>query len=206
VGSPDLAVFDLDGTLTRRDTMLPFLALVGGRRRVAAALVRTAPALARSLLDRARRDDAKEQLIGLTLAGRRATDVDAAGADYAAHVAETELRPDMVARLRWHLAEGHECVIASASVEAYVVPLARRLGVDRVVATRLEVGADGVLTGRLRGANCRGQEKLRRLAELLGSRAIGWAYGDSVDDQAMLDRAAHPLVVGRAPVSAVGTT
>jgi HAD superfamily hydrolase (TIGR01490 family) len=206
VASPDLAVFDLDGTLTRRDTALPFLALVGGRGRVAAALVRCSPAMARSVLDRARRDDAKERLIRLTLSGRRATDVGAAGAEYATLLAATQLRPDMVARLRWHQAEGHECVIASASVEAYVVPLARQLGVDQVVATRLDVGADGVLTGRLRGANCRGEEKLRRLAELLGSRPIGWAYGDSVDDQAMLDRAAHPLVVGRAPVSAVGTS
>jgi HAD superfamily hydrolase (TIGR01490 family) len=206
VGAPDLAVFDLDGTLTRRDTMLPFLVRLGGRRRVTTSLVRTAPAMARAALDRARRDDAKEQLIALTLAGRGAADVDAAGVAYAAHVAETQLRPDMVARLRWHQAEGHECAIASASVEAYVVPLARHLGVGEVVATRLEVGADGVLTGRLRGANCRGQEKLRRLAELFGSRPIAWAYGDSVDDQAMLDRAAHPLVVGRAPVSAVGTS
>jgi phosphatidylglycerophosphatase C len=206
VGSPDLAVFDLDGTLTRRDTLLPFLARLGGRRRVATALVRTSPAMVRAVLDRARRDDVKEQLIGLVLAGRRLADVEAAGADYAAHVAGTQLRPDMVARLRWHQAEGHDCAIASASVEAYVVPLARHLGVDQVVATRLEAGADGVLTGRLRGANCRGQEKLCRLAERFGSRPIAWAYGDSVDDQAMLDRAAHPLVVGRAPVSAVGTS
>ena len=75
-----------------------------------------------------------------------------------------------------------------------------------MVATRLEAGADGVLTGRLRGANCRGQEKLRRLGEAFGSRAIGWAYGDSVDDQVMLDRAAHPMLVGKTPVSAVGAS
>jgi phosphatidylglycerophosphatase C len=199
-------VFDLDGTLTRRDTTLPFLALLSGRGRVATALVRCSPAMALSVLDRARRDGAKERLIRLTLAGRRAADVDAVGAEYATQVVEDQLRPDMVARLRWHQGEGHECVLVSASVEAYVVPLGRQLGVDEVVATRLEVGADGVLTGRLRGPNCRGQEKLRRLAELFGSRPIGWAYGDSVDDQAMLDRAAHPLVVGRAPVSAVGTS
>ena len=39
----------------------------------------------------------------------------------------------------------------------------QELGVDAVVATRLAVGADGRLTGRYQGRNCRGQEKLDRV-------------------------------------------
>jgi phosphatidylglycerophosphatase C len=204
VSAPDLAVFDLDGTLTRKDTFLPFLAFLAGRGGAAFALAAASPALVRCAIDRSRRDEAKERLVRLTLRGRTVTDVGEAGATYAADVEATQLRPDMLARLRWHQAQGHDCVIVSASLEVYVEPLARRLGVSQAVSTRLEADAQGALTGRLLGTNCRGAEKLGRLAELFGPRAIAWAYGDSVDDQALLDRAAHPLLVGKAPVAAVG--
>ncbi len=190
MGAPDLAVFDLDGTLTRRDTFLPFLRRVAGSRTTAMALARSFPALAAACRDRARRDAFKEALVGATLGARESDGVDRMGAAYAEHLLATQLRPDTLARLRWHQAEGHDCVIVSASLTVYVAPLAKRLGVDRVVATELEVGSDGRLTGRFVGPNCRAAEKLRRIEAAYGDRPIGWAYGDSVDDQIVLDRAA----------------
>ena len=42
-----VAAFDFDGTLTRRDTLVPFLALVVGWPRVAMALAACAPSLVR---------------------------------------------------------------------------------------------------------------------------------------------------------------
>ena len=42
-----IAAFDFDGTLTRRDTVLPFLVRLFGARRVARAVSRVAPTAAR---------------------------------------------------------------------------------------------------------------------------------------------------------------
>src|SRR5262249_58326339 len=126
-----------------------------------------------------------EVVLRRTLRGRAAADVDQTGASYAEHVFATQLRPDTVARLRWHLSEGHECVIASASLRTYVEPLAAKLGVEQVLATELEVDGDGRLTGALVGANCRAAEKLRRLEESYPSRPITWADADAVTGQAM---------------------
>jgi phosphatidylglycerophosphatase C len=90
-------------------------------------------------------------------------------------------------------------ILASASLEQYLVPLGERLGVDAVVCTRLERDAHGRLTGRLRGANCRGAEKARRAHEwLVGAGLVDaelWAYGDSPGDAELLAAADHPVRV-----------
>jgi phosphatidylglycerophosphatase C len=106
---------------------------------------------------------------------------------YADHVVAHGLRPDVRARVEWHRSEGHELVLVSASPELYVAPIGRRLGFDDVLATRLEVDADGRLTGRLVGANCRGPEKVARLRQWRGDAlVIAYAYGDSAGDREML--------------------
>ena len=90
---------------------------------------------------------------------------------------------------------GHAVLLASASLDSYLLPL----GVDGVICTRLERGADGKLTGRLDGANCRGAEKARRVREWLQEHDLTgaelWAYGDSKGDDELLALADHPLRV-----------
>jgi phosphatidylglycerophosphatase C len=71
-------------------------------------------------------------------------------------------------------------------------------GFDEVIATRLEVGSDGRLTGRLDGPNVRAEQKAIRLAEALASDQVEiWAYGDSIGDREMLAMADHPVWAGR---------
>jgi len=187
-----VAAFDLDGTITERDTLTPFLRTTVGRVRVYAAMARNAPAFARALRDRSARDDAKERLLRGTLAGRSEAELRTAAERFAPTV---PLRAEVVDRLRAHQAEGHTTVVVSASPTLYVDALARRLGIDVVIATELEV-VDGVLTGRFAGRNCRSEEKLRRLLEWLGDRdVVLHAYGNSPDDDPMLGRADHPTRV-----------
>jgi phosphatidylglycerophosphatase C len=90
----------------------------------------------------------------------------------------------------------------SAAIRVYLAPLGRLLGFDAVLATRLEVGEGGLLTGRLQGVNCRGCEKELRLrswlAASLGDAAVElWAYGDSAGDRELLAMADHPSRVSR---------
>jgi phosphatidylglycerophosphatase C len=99
--------------------------------------------------------------------------------------------------------EGHEVVLVTASLAPYAEPLGRRLGASRVIATDLEVDGGGRLTGRLAGANCRGEEKVRRLTAVYGDPPpLTWAYGDSPDDRPMLAHAVHPVEVGDEAVQA----
>ena len=66
-----VAAFDFDGTLTRHDSLLPFLARIAGWPRVALAFARVAPRLARASTNSRDRDAAKERLLVRLLAGRQ---------------------------------------------------------------------------------------------------------------------------------------
>jgi HAD superfamily hydrolase (TIGR01490 family) len=195
--SVEVAVFDFDGTLTRRDTLLPFLRWICGSRSVAAALARHAPAVGRAATGWGGEEAAKQALFGRLLAGRALTELEQAVPGFADQLLDGGMRTEVVARLGWHVAEGHRLVVVTASPELYVGPIARRLGVELVLGTRLEVDDQGRLTGRLTGANVKGHEKVRRLREALGPVDVGWAYGNSRGDRELLALARHPTMVGK---------
>jgi len=196
-------VFDVDGTLTTGDCVFPFLRRAAGFR-LATALLRHPLALAGGLVRRDR--DALKALACASLAGLPAPAIDALGARFASEVEASRLRDDTTARLRRHRELDHTVVLASASLDPYLLPLAGLLGVDDVVCTTLERDTDGRFTGRLAGENCRGPEKARRVRALLAERGLDgaelWAYGDSAGDEALLALADHPLRVDGVRVSA----
>jgi phosphatidylglycerophosphatase C len=203
---PVVAAVEGDGTLTTGDCVLPFLRRAAGRR-LATSFLRRPGALAVAL---ARRDrDRLKELACSSLAGLPADAAERLGTEFARQIASSRLREDTSARLRRHRELGHTVVLASASLDAYLFPLGDLLEVDAVVCTRLERGADGRLTGRLDGANCRGVEKARRVRELLAARRLEdaelWAYGDSRDDEPLLESADHAVRVRRALLSGPDT-
>jgi phosphatidylglycerophosphatase C len=193
---PVVAAFDVDGTLTTGDCVTPFLRRAAGRR-LWTTLLRHPLALAAAA---ARRDrDRLKELACSALRGSESTEIEHLGEVFAREVGAGRLRDDTVARLRRHRELGHTVIFASASLDPYLVPLGGSLGVDAVVCTVLERGADGRLTGRLVGANCRGAEKARRVRDWLLENDLAdaelWAYGDSSGDDALLALADHPLRV-----------
>jgi len=184
-GGATVAVWDVDGTLTRLDTLLPFLTRVSGPARVA-----------RSLAFSAGRGDAKAFVLHHLLGGRRTADVEVIGRRYAQHVVARRLRPDSLRRWRWHRELGHRMVIASASPDLYVRHLGALLGADTVICTEMDA-INGRLTGLMAGGNCRGAEKARRVLEhLVTLRAnLVWAYADGTVDSPLLALADVPVRV-----------
>jgi len=193
---PVVAAFDVDGTLTTGDCVTPFLRRAAGTR-LWTTLLRHPLALAAAA---ARRDrDRLKELACSALRGSESTEIEHLGEVFAREVGAGRLRDDTVARLRRHRELGHTVILASASLDPYLVPLGRSLGVDAVVCTVLERGRDGRLTGRLVGANCRGAEKARRVRGWLREHDLAdaelWAYGDSSGDDELLALADRPLRV-----------
>jgi phosphatidylglycerophosphatase C len=200
-----IAAFDVDGTLTTRDCVRPFLERAAGRRRLFTAVLRRPLATAIAALRRDR-DLMKEIIVGGSLVGKRVADVDAVGEQFAQFVLVNWLRPDTLRRLRWHQRSGHRTVLVSASLAAYLRPLALRLGVDDVLCTDSTRRGDRY-GDRLNGRNCRAEEKRRRLELWLEEHrwvhAEVWAYGDSRGDRELLARADHAVWVNGATISEV---
>lgn len=206
---PVVAAFDLDGTLTEGGSVFRWLKAVAGRRAAYRAAWRLAlPLVVGAVRSGRSADRAKERLFAQLLSGREESEVAALSHEFAVgHLAARE-RPHVVARLRWHLDQGHHVVIVSASPELYARSIAQALGPEGAVATRLGVDALGRLSGGYLGRNCRGSEKLRRLEEWLTLRGLAgaeiYAYGNSRGDRRLLRGADHPYDCGKlGPVGAL---
>ena len=192
---PVAAVFDFDGTLTTRDSLFPFLRFYSGWPTFAVKVVRLSPLLLGYAMRLIRNDTAKEMTLIAFLRGAPMSDVESAGAEFSAKALPRLLRGAALRRLEWHRSQGHRCILLSASLELYLRPLAKAVGFDDVSGSILEVAPEGVVTGRLVGGNCRGQEKVRRLTQLLGQPGhfILYSYGDSSGDRPLLAISDYPF-------------
>jgi phosphatidylglycerophosphatase C len=202
---PVVAAFDFDGTLTRGGSVWQFLVAIAGRTRVVEAGVRDLPKLCvAAAVGGTANDVAKLGLFSRLLAGRGNDTVSKQASEFGLLHFRRRARLEICDRLRWHMEQGHRVVIVSASPELYLESVAKELGVDGLICTRLEVGADGKLTGRYDGLNCRGAEKARRLRGWIDehvstseNNTFVWAYGNSAGDLEMLRTADVGVNAGR---------
>lgn len=185
----EIAAFDFDGTLIKGDSFPDFARMVAGTWRLLLAMAMESPRLVVWKLGVLRGGDVKQRIFSRLYKGMPLERFREFGRRYAARAAARE-RADIVARLDAHVAAGHEVCIVTASVTDWVRPWAMRHGVSiKVTGTEPEIDANGCLTGRFATANCRGDEKVRRLKEIYGSdreTLYITAYGDSSGDDAML--------------------
>ena len=181
-----LVAFDFDGTLTSRDSFTTFLEWRAGRGTYVAGLLHLLPALARFGVDRDR-GRLKAAAARRFLAGLTRAELEAETQAFAAEQGRALLRPDALRAWRRWQGEGARLVIVTATPEIVVAPIARGLGADLLIGTRLAFDAADRVTGDFVGPNCRGPEKARRLREAFGPDvALAAAYGDTDGDTEML--------------------
>lgn len=190
---PAIAVFDFDGTLTRRDSLMPFLRMAVSRWQFYWGLLIVSPVLVGYALKLTPNWRAKEAVLTYFLAGWTEEKLQRLGQRFALQKLPKLLRPEAVQRLHWHQNQGHHTILISASLEAYLFPWAKQMGFDQATGTQLEI-QNSRLTGRILGKNCYGSEKVERLEVLLGdlSQYCIYAYGDSRGDRELLDMANYP--------------
>jgi len=89
-------------------------------------------------------------------------------------------------------------VIISASPEFLLQPAFRKLKAHTLIATRMDPK-----TGLIDGENCRGEEKVVRLRQVLGEPKIRKAYTDSLADMPLLTLAKEKYIVKGDKISAM---
>jgi phosphatidylglycerophosphatase C len=191
-----MAIFDLDGTITRHDTLFPLVLRQLARRpwRLARLLL-VAPAAIRFLFDQDR-GALKQSLLRATLRGTTRFEMAGLARDFVRGKIESGCFHEALATVRRHREAGHHLVLMSASVDFYVPEFGRQLGFHRVISTEV-LWRDDKLDGTLVSANRRGEEKARCVRELLAERedAETFAYGNSASDLPHLRLVRHGLLV-----------
>ena len=191
-----VAMYDMDRTITRAGTYSGFLMHVVRRRQQWRLLLLPFVALAGlaymlRLIDRSRLKAINLRL----LVGKSFSRAEIAplAESYADKVVARGLHPAALDQIAADRDAGYRVLLATASFHVYVDAIARRLGIDDVLATRLDEvdGADHV-HARLSGDNCYGDAKFARISGWLADNAITRedahirAYSDHVSDQPML--------------------
>lgn len=190
-----IAAFDFDHTMTDRDSLPPFLVQIKGWTYTSAQLTLLAPAFIRFLIGNLSRQSVKEKILERFIRGMHRNDLEALAENYALHQLEHYIKNAPLQRLAWHQAQGHSCILISASLELYLKPWAAMHGFETVLGSKLELTQEGYATGRLAGLNCWGPEKVRRLIEYAGPKQNYqlYAYGDSRGDRELLAFADYPF-------------
>ena len=197
-----LAIYDMDKTITSRATWTPFLVSYARRRPwgVLPLLATLGPAglyLAKRI-DRARLKEMTQAMV----MGRRADlrTVTAMAETFAERIAAQDVRGDARARIAEDKAAGYRVVLATASYDFYVRPIARALGIDDVIATPSTVEGDRLIA-RIAGENCYADAKLRMIEAWMAEQGIERSdaqirfYSDHVSDAPALAWADEPFAV-----------
>jgi phosphatidylglycerophosphatase C len=195
--APWVALFDLDGTITWRDTLLPFLwGFIQRRPRKLFNLWQLAPALL-AYIRCGDRGDLKARLIRMVMGGEPRVRIEAWADEFVASMrARGLLRSAALGVLEAHRGLGDRLVLLSASPDLYVPRIGRMLGFELTVCTEV-LWREDRLDGRLKTANRYGEEKSRCLEQVRahypGLPII--AYGNSLSDVDHMQRAERALLV-----------
>lgn len=199
-----ITIFDLDGTLTHKDTYRTYLT-----RYLAHHPVRwpTAPLLAGAVglfaLKLRSNHWLKRTFLSLILGGAKRDNLASWNEDFANYAIQYLVRRDAIAAIKARREAGDRIVLATASPDLYVTALAHRLGIKDVIATRVAWDDRGRLTGDLDGENCYGPEKRRRVEAWLAEQKIQpdhvTVYSDHQADLPLFDMADKAVAVSPTP-------
>ena len=200
----DLAVYDMDRTVTRRATYTPFLLHCAARRApwrllLLPLVVLSMLAYVTRLIDRARLKEINHHLLlGRAIHPR---DLKPLVDSFADRQVANNVRPGTRRAIARDKAERRRVVMATASYTLYARAIAERLGFDDVIGTGSIIGLDERVHARIDGENCYGPAKLRMIAEwveasgLLGRHGHVRFYSDHVSDEPAFEWSDEPVAV-----------
>ena len=181
-----VAAFDFDGTITIKDTFVPFLYKSFGYTKVFKVFLQLAPRVMLMFIGCFDRDKLKECLVQLLFQGESVDKFREIGTQYGKTLTHL-YRSGALQRIAWHKSRGHRCIMVSASLDLYLEDVAKSLGFDDLICTTL-AHSENVFDGRIEGENCRRIVKVSRLQAILGDLKNYeiYAYGNSAGDQEMI--------------------
>ena len=194
------AFFDLDKTVIAKSSALAFTKqFQAGGLISRTTLIRTAYSQFVYVMAGADHEQIQKmrQFMSILVTGWDVETVRAIVNDTLHHIVDPLVYAEALALIREHQAAGRDVVIVSASGIEVVGPIGDLLGVDHVIASRLEE-KDGKYTGEFEFW-AYGPTKAEAMQELAAQRgydlSASYAYSDSATDEPMLAAVGHPYAV-----------
>jgi len=180
-----LVLFDFDGTITTKDTLVEFLIYYKGALRFWWGMLLLSPVLILFLLRLIPNWKGKEMVLKHFLGDEDLAVFNRHCENFSERILPRLIRPGALRAIHAYMEEGAMVAVVSASAENWVSPWCVKQGLI-CIATQLEV-TDGKITGNLCGPNCYGPEKVKRIEKqfLLSEYDEIIAYGDSSGDKEM---------------------
>jgi HAD superfamily hydrolase (TIGR01490 family) len=176
----ELAIYDMDRTVTRHATYTPFLLHCAARRApwrliFLPFVLLSMLAYVGRLIDRAKLKEINHHLLlGARIHPR---DLKPLVDSFADRQAETNVRPGARKAIARDKAEGRRVVLATASYRLYASAIAERLGFDDVIGTGSIIGLDERVHAKISGENCYGPAKLRMIADWVEKSGLTGVHG-----------------------------
>lgn len=196
--------FDFDGTITTRDTLLPFLVFVVGWRKLILKIYILLPIILIYWGRLITNEQAKQMILRVLLKDYSVELLNFKAEEFATVKLDVFLRADVYAKLKKHLELQHTVILVSANLAIYLRHWAYKHKIDAVIATEIEI-IEEKFTGKLLTHNCYGVYKTQRVNEFLEQFdldfAYSYAYGNSRGDYELLDYADKAYFVTRSKIT-----
>ena len=200
--SVDLAIYDMDRTVTRHATYTPFLLHCAIRRApwrllLLPFVVGSMVAYVLKLIDRGRLKEINHRL--LLGQKRHPHELRPLVDSFAEKTDASNVRPGARTAIARDKAEGRRVVMATASYTLYAAAIAKRLGFDDVIGTGSIIGLDERVHAKIDGENCYGPAKLRLVTDWLRKSGLERGhvrfYSDHASDAPVFEWADEAVAV-----------
>lgn len=199
-----IAIYDMDKTITRRPTLMPFLFHAARTHHPWRLLLLpfVSVTICFYLLRLIDRGQLKEMNHRLLLGGAMtAAKAQGLSTSFAARTMRTNVMADALDRIARDRADGYRLVLATASYAFYVNGIGEALGFDDVIGTRSKADISGAILAKIDGENCYGPGKLRMVQAWMAANDLTREnctirfYSDHVSDAPAFEAADEAFAI-----------
>ncbi len=189
--SKGLALFDFDGTITSKDSLLEFIKFASGNWGFYFVMALFSPWIIYYVFIKKEGEIAKRKVLAFLFKGKSEEELKQLGISFSEQIIPSILLPKAIDEINMHKKQGNKILVISASLDIWLKPWADSMGLE-LISTQMEF-KNKLFTERFSTANCIGIEKVNRINSYLKIDDYNpiYAYGNSSGDKQMLELADH---------------
>ena len=191
-----ISVFDFDGTLIKKDSMLLFFF------RYFKLSIKNLPNFCRLILETLKyflkiysQKQFKEKYINLIIASSKYKDMESLFEDFSKYLLRMVFKTAKKKIIEFKK-NGYKTILLSASLDLYLEKISKGLGFSELICTRTVCIDNRIVIDSL---NCYGNNKIKMLLEKYKEDGVDWkgsyCYTDSESDRELLSLFGNPYIV-----------